>query len=91
MRANKSSIDLNINPGSCWVANASDPEALTGYEEDFVRAVYDKYNLEINQAMPKFETMLKMGPSASSPRRVGALQRNSLSQTNESLPRRALR
>jgi hypothetical protein len=47
MRANKSTINLNINLGSCWVADASDPEAVTGYEEDFVRAVYDRYNLEI--------------------------------------------
>src|SRR6266480_5683811 len=47
MRANKSTINLNINLGSCWAADASDPEAVTGYEEDFVRAVYDRYNLEI--------------------------------------------
>jgi hypothetical protein len=39
MRANNSTINLNINLGSCWVADASDREAVTGYEEDFVRAV----------------------------------------------------
>ena len=49
MRANKSAINLNTNLGSCWVADASDPEAVTGYEEDFVRAVYDKYKLEIKE------------------------------------------
>ena len=49
MRANNSSINLNINFGSCWVADASDPEAVTGYEEDFVRAVYDRYNFEIKE------------------------------------------
>jgi hypothetical protein len=49
MRANKSTISLNINLGSCWVADASDPEAVTGYEEDFVLALYDKYNLEIKE------------------------------------------
>jgi hypothetical protein len=37
MRSNKSAIDLNMSLGSCWVANTSDPEAVTGYEEDFVR------------------------------------------------------
>ena len=31
------------------MANPSDPEAVTGYEEDIVRAVYDKYNLEIKE------------------------------------------
>jgi SAM-dependent methyltransferase len=49
MRANKSAINLNINPGSCWLADASDPEAVTGYGEDFVRALYDKYKLEIKE------------------------------------------
>ena len=49
MHANKSAINLNINLGSCWVADASDPEAVTGYEEDFVRAVYDRYQLEIEE------------------------------------------
>ena len=49
MRANNSTINLNINLGSCWVADASDPEAVTGYEEDFVRAVYDRYNFEIKE------------------------------------------
>jgi ubiquinone/menaquinone biosynthesis C-methylase UbiE len=49
MRANKTTINLNINLGSCWVADAIDPEAVTGYEEDFVRAVYDRYNLEIKE------------------------------------------
>ena len=49
MRTNKCAVDLNINLGSCWVANASDPETATGYEEDFVRALYDKYNLEIRE------------------------------------------
>ena len=49
MRANNSTINLNINFGSCWVADASDPEAVTGYEEDFVRAVYDRYNFEIKE------------------------------------------
>ena len=49
MRANNSTINLDINLGSCWVADASDPEAVTGYEEDFVRAVYDRYNLEIKE------------------------------------------
>jgi hypothetical protein len=49
MRANNSTINLNINLGSCWVADASDPEAVTGYEEDFVRAFYDRYNFEIKE------------------------------------------
>ena len=49
MRANKSTINLNTNLGSCWVADASDPEAVTGYEEDFVRALYDRCNLEIKK------------------------------------------
>ena len=49
MRSNKGTINLNINLGSCWVADASDPEAVTGYEEDFVRAVYDRYDLEIKE------------------------------------------
>jgi len=49
MRANNTTISLNINFGSCWVADASDPEAVTGYEEDFVRGVYDRYNLEIKE------------------------------------------
>ena len=49
MRADKSAIDLNISLGSCWVADASDPGAATGYEEDFVLALYDKYNLEIKE------------------------------------------
>jgi SAM-dependent methyltransferase len=49
MRANNSAIYLNINLGSCWVADASDPEAVTGYEEDLVRALYDRYNLEIKK------------------------------------------
>jgi ubiquinone/menaquinone biosynthesis C-methylase UbiE len=49
MRANNSTINLNINLGSCWVTDASDPEAVTGYEEDFVRGVYDRYNLEIKK------------------------------------------
>lgn len=49
MRANKSSIDLSHNLGSCWVADASDPEALTGYEENFMRAMYNKYNLQIKE------------------------------------------
>ena len=49
MRSNKGTINLNINLGSCWVADASDPEAVTGYEEDFVRAAYDRYNLEIKE------------------------------------------
>ena len=49
MRTSKSTINLNINLGSCWVADTSDPEAVIGYEEDFVRAVYDRYNLEIKE------------------------------------------
>jgi ubiquinone/menaquinone biosynthesis C-methylase UbiE len=49
MRANKSPIDLNINGGPCWVANANDPEEVTGYKEDFVRAVYEKYRLKITE------------------------------------------
>ena len=49
MRANKSTINLNINLGSYWVADASDPEAVTGYEEDFVWALYDRYNFEIKE------------------------------------------
>jgi ubiquinone/menaquinone biosynthesis C-methylase UbiE len=49
MRANKSAINLNINLGSCCVADASDPEAVIGYEEDFVRGIYDKYNLAIKE------------------------------------------
>jgi ubiquinone/menaquinone biosynthesis C-methylase UbiE len=49
MRANKSSINLSSNLGSCWVADPSDPEAVTGYEEDFVRVVYDKCKLEIKE------------------------------------------
>jgi len=49
MRANKSTINLNIDLGSSWVADASDPEAVTGYEEEFVRAVYDRCNLEIKK------------------------------------------
>jgi hypothetical protein len=49
MRANNSTMNLNINFGSCWVADASDPEVVTGYEEDFVRAVYDRYNFEIKE------------------------------------------
>jgi len=49
MRAHKSTVDLNISLGSCWVADARDPEAVTGYKEDFVRALYDKYNLEIKE------------------------------------------
>jgi SAM-dependent methyltransferase len=49
MRTNNSTINLNINLGSCWVTDASDPEAVTGYEEDFVRGVYDRYNLEIKK------------------------------------------
>jgi hypothetical protein len=31
------------------VADAGDPEAVTGYEEDAVLALYDKYNLEIKK------------------------------------------
>jgi ubiquinone/menaquinone biosynthesis C-methylase UbiE len=49
MRADKSSIDLDINGGPCWVANARDPEEVTGYTEDFVRAVYEKYRLKITE------------------------------------------
>ena len=49
MRGRNSAIDLNINLGCCWVANAGDPEAVTGYEEDFVLAVYDKCNLKIKE------------------------------------------
>jgi SAM-dependent methyltransferase len=49
MRANNSTINLNINLGSCWVADATDPEAVTGYEEDFVRGAYDRCNLEIKK------------------------------------------
>lgn len=49
MRGNRSAINLNINLGSCYLADASDPEAVTGYEEDFVRAVYDKYDLKIKE------------------------------------------
>ena len=49
VRSNKSAVNLNINLGSCWVADASDPEAVTGYGEDFVWALYDKYNLEIKE------------------------------------------
>lgn len=49
MRANKSSIDLNVNGGPCWVANANDPEEVTGYTEDFVRVVYEKYRLKIKE------------------------------------------
>jgi ubiquinone/menaquinone biosynthesis C-methylase UbiE len=49
MRSNKSAIDLNMSLGSCWVANTSDPEAVTGYKEDFVRTIYGKYNLEIKE------------------------------------------
>ena len=51
MRANKSSIDLTINGGPCWVANASDPEEVTGYTEDFVRAVYENYRLKIKDPL----------------------------------------
>ena len=49
MHANKSAINLNINLASCWVTDASDPEAVMGYGEDFVRALYDKYKLEIKE------------------------------------------
>ena len=49
MRANNSTINPNVNLGSCWVADASDPEAVTGYEEDFIRAVYDRCNLDIKE------------------------------------------
>ena len=49
MRAHKSAVDLNISLGSCWVADAGDPEAVTGYEENFGRALYGKYNLEIKE------------------------------------------
>ena len=49
MRANKSAINLEINLGSCWVADATDPEAITGYEEDFVRALCAKCNLQIRE------------------------------------------
>ena len=49
MRSNNSTVDLNISLGSCWVADASDPEAVTGYEEYFVLALYDRYNLEIKE------------------------------------------
>jgi hypothetical protein len=31
------------------MANASDPEEVTGYEEDFVRAVYEKYQLKTKE------------------------------------------
>jgi ubiquinone/menaquinone biosynthesis C-methylase UbiE len=48
-RANKSTLNLNINVGPCWMVNASNPEAVTGYTEDFVRAFYDKHNLEIRE------------------------------------------
>src|SRR5437763_6209694 len=49
MRADKSAVDLNISLDSCWLAEASDPAAVTGYEADFVLALYDKYNLEIKE------------------------------------------
>jgi hypothetical protein len=49
MRTNQSSIDLNVNLGFCRVADANDPEAVTGYEEDFVRTLYGKCNLEIKE------------------------------------------
>jgi ubiquinone/menaquinone biosynthesis C-methylase UbiE len=49
MRANKSSINLDSNLGSCWVVDPSVPEVVTGYEEDFVRALYDKCKLEIKE------------------------------------------
>jgi len=40
MRANKSTIKLEINRGPCSMADGSDPEAVIGYEENFVRALY---------------------------------------------------
>jgi len=49
MRAKSSTIDFRANFGSCWVADPSDPEAATGYEEDFVRGIFDKHNLEIRE------------------------------------------
>ena len=49
IRANRSAIDLKINLGSYWVANASDPEAVTGYGEDVVRGFMTSTNLEIKE------------------------------------------
>jgi SAM-dependent methyltransferase len=49
MRAHKSSINLNSSLDSCWVADPSDLEAVTGFEEDFIRPVYDKSKLEIKE------------------------------------------
>ncbi len=47
LEAGKSSIQMVSGSGPCWTVNSGDPEMATGYEEDFVRSLYDKYNLEI--------------------------------------------
>jgi SAM-dependent methyltransferase len=49
MRANRNSIDLKIKLGHCWVADKNNPEAATGYDEDFVRAIFCRQNLEIKE------------------------------------------
>ena len=49
MSDNKSTIDVNTNVGSCYVADPTDPEAATGYEEDCVRAIFDRHNLQIRE------------------------------------------
>lgn len=47
LRAGKSSVGLAPGLAPYWVADASDPEAATGYEEDFILSLYAKHNLKI--------------------------------------------
>jgi ubiquinone/menaquinone biosynthesis C-methylase UbiE len=49
IEAGKSSINLAVKIGPCRVADANAPELAIGYEEDWVIALYRKYNLEIKQ------------------------------------------
>ena len=51
IRANKSTINVDIKFGGCWCADANDPEAVTGYEESFVRALYGRHNLKIREPL----------------------------------------
>lgn len=49
MNAGRSPINLFVSIGPCRVADANDPEAAIGYEEDWVVALYQAHSLEISQ------------------------------------------
>jgi len=47
LNAGKSSVQMNPWMDSLWTADPNNPETAIGYEEDFVRSLYDKHKLEI--------------------------------------------